>query len=133
VSGAELRWRYKSTGQPVEHQLRVYPRGADPAAPTDIVANVWDWDPEWTLVWYEGADRRGDLSRRIGRDPSSVELHTGAERPPRREWVEPTPTGHLFYVAVPAEARDVRVEATDRWGRVYAAPVPAPAGRGMKP
>ena len=126
VSGAELRWRYKSTGKPVEHQLRVYPPGADPTAPTDLVANVWDWDPEWSVVWYQGADRRGSLSRRIGRDPASVALHTGPERPPRRAWVEPTATGHLFYAALPAGARDVRVEATDRWGRVYSATPEAP-------
>jgi hypothetical protein len=121
VAGAELRWRYKASGHPADHQLRVYRAGADPTAPTDLVANVWDWDPEWTVVWYHGADRRGPLSRRVGLDPLSVKAHTGPALPPRRTWVEPTPTAHLFYAAVPADAADVRVEAIDRWGRAYAA------------
>jgi calcineurin-like phosphoesterase family protein len=121
VEGAELRWRYKASGRPADHQLRVYPPGSDPTAPTDLVANVWDWDPGWTVVWYEGPDRRGPLSRRIGLDPLSVKAHTGPKLPARRAWVEPTPTAHLFYTALPAGARDVRVEATDRWGRVYVA------------
>jgi hypothetical protein len=49
----------------------------------------------------------------------SVKLHTGPELPPRRTWVEPTPTGHLFYGAVPPDAHEVRVEARDRWGGTY--------------
>jgi hypothetical protein len=104
VTGSELRWRYKATGQPDEYQLRVYPPGTDPSAPGDLIANVWGWDPEWTVVWYDGADQRGPLSRRVGLDPMSVKLHTGPELPPRRTWVEPTPTGHLFYGAVPPDA-----------------------------
>ena len=39
--------------------------------------------------------------------------------PRPRPWVEPAPTGHLFYAPVSPEARAVRVEATDRFGRVY--------------
>jgi hypothetical protein len=127
VTGEQLRWRYKATGRPADHRLRLYPRGADPTAPTDLVANVWGWDVGWTVVWYEGADRRGELSRRIGRDPLSVRLHTGPTLPARRTWVEPTPTGHLFYVAVPEVARDLRVEVTDRWGQVTVATLDAPS------
>jgi C terminal of Calcineurin-like phosphoesterase/N terminal of Calcineurin-like phosphoesterase len=121
VAGSELRWRYKASGRPSDHQLRVYQPGADPTAPTDLVANVWDWDPKWTVVWYEAGDRRGAMSRRIGLDPLSVKAHTGPTLPPRRTWVEPSQTEHMFYAATSAGARDVKVEVTDRWGRVYSA------------
>jgi len=128
VRGEEVTWRYKGTGLPSEEQLRVYPAGTDPAAPEDMVANVWDWDPEWTVVWYEGGDRRGQMDRRVGTDPLSETLHRGEDLPPRRSWVDPYTVGHLFYAPVSVEARDVRAEATDRFGRVYSA-APAPAGR----
>jgi hypothetical protein len=121
VDGESVTWRYQATGQEPDHQLRVYRRGVDPRAPDEIVANVWNWDPEWTVVWYEGGERRGRMSRRRGLDPLSVELHTGATIPPRRTWVEPYITDHLFYAPVPPDARDVRVEATDRFGRTYTA------------
>ncbi len=121
LDGEAVSWRYQATGRDSGYQLRVYPRGADPQAPDEIVANVWDWDPEWSVVWYEGGARRGAMSRRRGKDPLSVKLHTGPDLPPRRPWVEPYPTDHLFYAPVPEEARDVRVEATDRFGRVYSA------------
>jgi len=123
--GEDVSWRYKATGQPFEYQIRAYPRGSVPGAPNEIVANVWDWDPEWTVVWYEGGDRKGEMARRVGRDPQSVELYQGSELPARRTWVEPVPTGHLFFAPVTEGASGVHVEATDRFGRTYSAAVPS--------
>ncbi len=119
VSGETIRWRYKCTGFDNDHQIRAYPHGADPTAPDEIVANVWDWDESWRVVWYEDGEQRGLMARRMGRDPLSVELHTGDELPPRRTWVEPYPTNHLFYAPASRMAREIRVEATDRFGRTY--------------
>jgi hypothetical protein len=121
VRGEEVTWRYKPTGQGFDHQLRVYRRGADPTAPGEIVANVWDWDRDWRVVWLEDGERRGEMSRRVGTDPLSEELHRGEDKPPRRTWVDPYPVGHLFYAPVSPDAREIRVEATDRFGRVYSA------------
>jgi hypothetical protein len=119
IEGESVKWYYQTTGKDATHQVRVYPRGADPAAPDEIVANVWNWDPEWTVVWYEGGERRGEMSRRRGRDPLSVQLHTGPDLPPRRPWVEPYVTDHLFYAPVAADARDIRVQVVDRFKRVF--------------
>lgn len=121
VNGSEIRWRYQATGRQADHQVRVYPRGADPNAAEEIVANVWAWEPGWRVVWYEGADRRGEMARRTGLDPLAARLYAGPDLPARRSWVDPVPTPHLFYAPVPANARAVRVEATDPWGRVYSA------------
>ena len=121
VRGSDVRWRYKSTGHDFDYQLRVYPQGADPEAPREIVANVWDWDPEWDVAWYEDGARRGAMARRVGLDPLAIELHAGTEDPPRRPWVDPQRTGHLFYAPASPAARTVHVEATDRWGRTYTA------------
>jgi hypothetical protein len=123
AQGETLRWRYQGTGLPADHQMRVYPVGSDPKAPNEIVANVWDWEPGWTVVWYEDGTRKGTMARRMGIDPLSEQLHRGPNKParPERTWVEPMPTNHLFYAPVSPDARDVRVEATDRFGRTYMA------------
>jgi hypothetical protein len=117
--GEELRWRYKATGAPAEAMARVYPVGSDPAAPQELVANVWDWDPSWRVVWYEDGDRRGAMARRNGLDPVAVRTMTGPELPARRGWVEPVPTAHLFYAPVSPGAREVRVEVRDGFGRTW--------------
>jgi hypothetical protein len=125
IEGEEVRWRYKSTGQPDDHQMRVYARGADAGAPDEIVANVWDADPQWTVVWYENGERRGLMARRQGLDPRSVAEHSGEELPERRPWVDPYPTRHMYYAPVPATHGEIMVEATDRFGRVYREVLPA--------
>ena len=127
IQGSEVTWRYKATGLGLDHQIRAYPIGTDPSAPDEIVANIWDWDPDWTIVWYEDGDRKGAMARRVAHDPLSAELHTGPDLPPRRNWVEPYPTGHIFYAPASRSARELRVEATDRFGRVYSVTVPRSA------
>lgn len=127
VDGSSLRWHYKATGHDAGHQVRVYRHGSDPLAPDEIVANVWDWQPQWDIVWYEDGVRRGPMARRMGYDPLAVGLYAGAEQPAHRGWVEPYPTNHLFYAPASRTASTILVEATDRFGRVYTATLePAP-------
>lgn len=121
VDGTDVRWRYKSVGQPDDHQLRVYPRGAHPGAPDEIVANVWDADPEWTVVWYEDGERRGRMARRLGVDPRAVAEQAGPDLPAHRSWVDPYPNAHMYWAPVAADHGRITVEATDRFGRVYSA------------
>ncbi len=123
IAGERITWRYKSTGYDPDYQMRIYPRGAEPAAPTEIVANIWDADPEWDVRWFEDGIQKGQMSRRIGKDPMSTELHTGPELPARRSWVEPVRNNHMFYAPVSSETMEVRVVATDRFGRTYATAV----------
>ena len=91
VRGEEITWRYKSTGLPDAHQMRIYPPGADPAVPDELVVNVWNWDPEWSVRWFVDGDPRGALTRRTGLDPLSVELHAGRDLPPGGHGSSPCP------------------------------------------
>jgi C terminal of Calcineurin-like phosphoesterase/N terminal of Calcineurin-like phosphoesterase/Calcineurin-like phosphoesterase len=119
VDGERVSWRYKATGQDAKHQMRLYAPGSDGTAPGDLVANVWDWDPSWTVRWFEDGQPRGVMSRRRGVDPLSVTLHRGDSLPARRTWVEPMVTNHLFYAAASPGAREWRVDARDGSGRSY--------------
>ncbi|MBM4162288.1 MAG: hypothetical protein FJ217_14460 [Ignavibacteria bacterium] len=119
VKGGELTWRYKPTGVDIDRQMRLYPRGADPRFPDELVANVWSADSSWKVIWSEDGIRKGAMDRRIGKDPLSVTLHDGPDLPKKHRWVDPVPTDHLFYAKPSPGAHDVAVEATDRWGRVY--------------
>ncbi len=123
--GEEIRWRYKSTGFAADHQIRAYARGAVPDAPGEVVANIWNWDPEWTVTLWEGADRRGPMASRVAVDPLARSLYTPDKLPEGKRWVGTFPTEHLFFAPVSAGATDLRIEATDRFGNVFCAPVPA--------
>lgn len=122
--GEEVRWRYKATGHPDDHQIRAYPRGAVAGSPDEVVANVWNWDPEWEVVLYEGPHRRGLMAGRVEVDPLARELYGAEGLPEKRPWVRPYPTRHLFFAPTDPGAEQLRVEATDRFGRSYSAVIP---------
>ena len=68
---------------------------------------------------------------RVGLDPKSQRLHEGDDQPDKHTWVEPQPTGHLYYAPANPDANRVRVEATDCFGRTYVARhAPAPDASG---
>ena len=119
VNGASVRWHYKSTGHDANHQMRLYPAGADPERPDRFLANVWDADDEWTVVWYEDGVRRGKMDRHVGLDPQARALYEGEDQPEKHPWVEPQPTAHLYSAPFNGDANRIRVEATDRFDRTY--------------
>jgi hypothetical protein len=99
----------------------VYPVGSEPQIPESIVANVWDYDPSWTVVWYEDGERKGKMEMRRGLDPMAVKLYAGPDLPARHSWADPYITDHLFHARPSAPGKKIVVEATDRWGRVATA------------
>ena len=121
INGTSVEWRYKATGHDADHQMRTYSAGADPTAPDEFVANVWGATDDWTVVWYEDGIRTGHMACRVGLDPKSQRLHGGDDQPDKHTWVEPQPTGHLYYAPANPDANRVRVEATDCFGRTYVA------------
>jgi hypothetical protein len=125
VDGETISWRFQASGRPEGDRATVYAEGSDPAAPNEIIANVWDWDPTWQVSWYEGGDRRGEMVRRDGLDPHSILLHAGPDLPAKHRWVEPIVTGHLFRASVAPGHGPLTVEVADRFGH-RAAVLPAP-------
>jgi len=119
IDGGEVRWRYQSTGQAPEHQMRLYAPGADPELPERVLANVWAADPTWQVVWYADGERRGVMTPHRGLDPLARRLFSGPDLPEGRTWVEPFITDHLFSCRPEPGVRTVTVEARDGWGRAY--------------
>ncbi|MCI0706427.1 MAG: calcineurin-like phosphoesterase family protein [Ignavibacteriae bacterium] len=119
ASGSELSWQYKSTGLDVNHQLRLYTPKSELNPTDELIANVWTADEHWTVAWYENGMKKGMMTRRNGKDPLSVKLHSGDTMPKKHSWVEPGATDHLFFTKLSQDVKEIVVEATDRWGRVY--------------
>ncbi|WP_246850330.1 calcineurin-like phosphoesterase C-terminal domain-containing protein [Rufibacter roseolus] len=119
VNGSEMKWYYKSVGHDREHQFRIYPKGTVKDRPEEVVVNVWNWDPEWKVTWFEDGVRKGEMKQEMGLDPLSVELHAGPNLPAKHKFVDPTMTDHLFWAKPSAGAKQIKVEVTDRFGKVY--------------
>ena len=119
VNGPDVKWYYKSMGQDRKHQFRSYPKGSNPDRPDDIVVNVWNWDPEWKVMWFENGQLQGQMHQQVGLDPMAVTLQAGDKLPAKHKWVDPTLTDHLFFARPSKDAKEIRIEVTDRFGQVY--------------
>ncbi len=119
VDGSEIRWHYQSTGLPKDKQLRTYPKGKIKDAPDEIAVNVWNWDKKWKVEWYEDGVLKGPMEQRVAYDPWAVELYAGPDLPKKHKFVEPTLNDHIFFAKPSANARQITVKATDRFGNVY--------------
>ncbi len=119
ASGENLRWYYKATGKTRDEQIRVYAHGANPEFPDEILANVWDADSEWKIAWYEDGIKKGLMTKRRAFDPLAYQSQLGNSQPKKHTWVEPAKADHIFFAAASKSAKEIIVEATDRFGRVY--------------
>ncbi|SKC84017.1 calcineurin-like phosphoesterase C-terminal domain-containing protein [Ohtaekwangia koreensis] len=119
VNGSEIQWYHKAVGHEKDYQLRIYPVGAVKDKPDYFSVNVWNWDPQWKVEWFEDGKSMGELQQEITFDPLSVALHEGAEKPSKRGWVDPVLTDHMFFGKPSANADKIIVQATDRFKNVY--------------
>jgi hypothetical protein len=119
VQGNDISWFHKSTGKPKDYQLKMYPKGYLKNAPDEIIANVWNWDKQWKVQWFEDGALKGDMEQRTELDPWAVELYAGDQLPKKHKWVDPTLIDHLFFAKPSASAKSIKVIATDRFGKQY--------------
>jgi hypothetical protein len=115
-----MSWYYQSTGKEADHQVSMYVQDHD-AASKKLQVNVWNYDPAWTVeCWVDGA-KHAELKQEKGFDALAVALYEGPQLPKPRGFAEPKKTDHLFNAVIPASAKQVKVVATDRFGKKYTA------------
>lgn len=119
--GGDFSWEYQSLDAPSAWQLRTWKPGTVKEYPGSIVVKVWNWDPYWTVVWYEDGRYRGSMQRiQIG-DPDYAahldSLKTAGQKIAKSQSLR---ISDFFFKARPsASAQVVEVVATDRFGRRY--------------
>ncbi len=119
VNGTELSWHYQSTGESADHQMNIFVE--DVSGEKQLQVNIWNHDPEWnTEYWVDGINK-GSLEQFTGFDPLAYATLLGPDLPKPRGFAEPRKTEHMFKATVPASFREIKVIATDRFGKKYSA------------
>ena len=119
--GGEFSWEYRSLGSPAVRQLRVWQPGQVEAFPGSVVAKIWNWDPCWTVVWYEDGRYRGAMQRIQIVDPDYA-AHLDSLKNAGRKLAKsqhPRISDFYFKARPSASAQTIEVVATDRFGRRY--------------
>jgi len=118
AEGSKLSWYFKGVGLSADEQFRLYPPGADQKYPDCIIANVYNYDPEWKVEWYENGRYMGAMQQYRGRDPQAAEMYQPGKNK-RHSWLSSSETGHLFRASTVKPGAKITVVVTDRFGKKY--------------
>lgn len=119
VDGTNLKWHYQPTGLSKKEQVHIYVD--DLTNQKRLIANVWNWDPNWKVEYFLDGKAMGALEQQKGYDPLSVSLYKGDKLPAGRTFPEPSKTEHLFVAHFEPSVKNVKVIATDRFGEKFEA------------
>lgn len=118
VKGTELSWHYQSTGKEADYQMKLFVQDYNNAQ-KQLIANIWNYDPEWQNEYWVDGVKMGPLEQFEGYDPLAYSLMLGPQLPKPRGFAEPKLTKHLFRALVPSNAKVLKVVATDRFGKTF--------------
>lgn len=119
INGDSVNWFYKSIGHDQNYQMRVYQRGVYKNKPADIAVNIWNYDGNWTVRWYEDDIFKGSMRQELERDAEELAILTGPHRSAKYPWAQALLTDHLFFATPSATAKKIRIVVTDRFGKQY--------------
>ena len=118
--GGKLSWYYKPIDQSRKHMAEVSTLGQTSRHPNSIVVNVWDWDPEWKVEWYEDGQYRGKMDQVEEVSPTFTEeieaAYAGQEIP---DWKRGSVSRHYFAATPSRYARNVTIAVTSRFGQKW--------------
>lgn len=83
-----------------------------------ILANVWNWDEEWKVEWYEDGKYMGEMEHFTGFDPEAKAICSDKKRV-EYDWISPIRTEHMFRALPKNREALIEVCVTDRFGNVY--------------
>lgn len=117
-----FRWFYKSVGKDPNYQLKVFDRGSVITHPNGVVAKIWNWDPKWSIEWFEDEKNMGRMSQISTYDPEYAKyLQQNSDKTQEKtEDYKRAVKSSFFFVAYPSSnASRVMVRATDLFGQQY--------------
>ena len=118
VKGNEISWHYQATGQAADYQMKIHITPYNDMQ-RQAVVNIWNYDEAWKNEYFLDGVSKGALEQFEGFDPVAYTAMLGPDLPKPRGFAEPKKTNHLFKALIPAAAKEVKVVATDRFGKAY--------------
>lgn len=118
----KLSWYYKPVGHSRKHIAQVFSLGETQMHPNSVVVNVWDWDPEWSVRWYEDGIEMGDMdqvreiSPAFNAEIEAAYKESGEEMP---GWKRGRPSGHYFAANPSRHAKRLTITVESRFGQKW--------------
>ena len=116
-----LSWYYKPVGFSKKHIAEAFGLGMAPLHPNSVVVNVWDWDPQWKVEWYEDGKPMGKMEQvreicPVFGDEINAAYEGRGEIP---GWKQARPSSHNFAATPSRYAKKVTVVVESRFGQKW--------------
>jgi len=126
IDGTNIRWIYRAYDD-TESQFSVFvPAVRDDILRPDeeLLVNVWDWDPTWTVKCsQDNGVSYSDMIRITEKtyDPEAFNYFgsEGAGKVSGRTWIDSSLTDHIFYCVPAAGVTTVIIKVTNHFGEEY--------------
>lgn len=112
VNGDSVSWYFKGLNQDKDEQFRIYIKE------DTLHVNVFNYDDKWKLEYFEDGQPVGELNQYVGVDPIAKQAYMPGKNKVHR-WLTYKKTAHLFKVKIRNESAELKVVATDRFGRKF--------------
>ena len=67
----------QSYRKPSDYQFRTYKPGEFKSQLKQVVANIWDWDPDWKVEWFEDGKPKGPMQPFEDEDQDFITMKNG--------------------------------------------------------
>lgn len=128
-SNQDLTWYYKPVDYDKNHIAEVFALDAETGHPDAVVVNVWDWDPQWKVEWYEDGIHKGAMTPVRAASPIFAEEIKAAYASSGEEipgWKRARPSGHHFSATPSPSAHSVTIFIESRFGQKWSKTVELP-------
>lgn len=117
-----LTWYYKSISRDRDFQYEVYMPGQTRLNPECVVVNVWDYDPLWSVEWFEDGKPMGRMTQVEEYSPLHAEsMRVKYEKLGKKpsDYRLTRKSTHYFAAKPSASAKEVRIVIKDRFGNEW--------------
>ena len=118
----KLEWYYKSVGKDKDFQYEIFRPGECEVNAESFVVNLWDYDQDWTIEWYEDGNFKGSMARVSEYNPlqkAEVESSFRELNKPVRRFMRTAKSKHYFAAKPSEEAKEITICIKSPFGKTW--------------
>lgn len=118
----QLTWYYKSVGKDKAFQYEIFRPGESLVNSESIVVNLWDYDENWTITWFEDGVCKGEMTRVKEKNhlhKAEVEATFAKKGRPVSDWKRTSVSDHYFAATPSDGAKKVIIKIQNPFGKIW--------------
>ena len=118
----ELHWYYKSIGKDKDFQYEIFLPGEAEMNPESVVLNIWDYDPQWHVEWWEDGKPMGEMKQVEEKSPlhmAEITERYASDEKGAPKYKKTAKARHYFAARPKEGASKITVRIRNRFGNEW--------------